>query len=147
MLYSEFMYKAKKEVIETDEASGITYLIPCYRQMLRDAELTIDKITDFKVEFSEVEDELKLEVTMRNAKMNKMNIIVDWIAEIITSSIDPAMMQEESDLIKNTVDYMQTSIKVKEKEKELAEKETLLEKKEDVTKIVPFGMNFSKKKP
>lgn len=108
MIYSEFISKAKALTIECAD-NGLWYLEPMWRSILDDNELFFDKISDFKAEPDIVEDVLQLEVTKRNTINSKKPAILDWLFEIITAKIDPAIMEEETDYIKQVTEFMKAN--------------------------------------
>jgi len=107
MLYSEFMYKAKEETIVQAD-NGLWYLEPDWHLMLSTIKLNTEDITDFYVGWLEVESILKLEVEKRNTVDSIKPYVLNWIHDIITASIEPTIMQEETDYIKNLTEYLKT---------------------------------------
>lgn len=94
---------------------------------------------------------MKLEVERRNKLSDKSRFVIDWIFEIISSTIEPTMFQEENELMKNMMDYMKLNHELQEKEQALQDREADLDHKEEVQEtrgnvlqLVP-GMNFSKR--
>lgn len=152
MLYSEYMHEAMKiAIVNDEEATGFSYLDPNYRVQLEDAGYTPDKIEDRQVDWVYVAEVMKLEVERRNKLSDKSRFVIDWIFEIISSTIEPTMLQEENELMKNMMDYMKLNHELQEKEHALQDREADLDHKEEVQEtrgnvlqLVP-GMNFSKR--
>ena len=110
MLYTEFVSKAMDETIVKAE-NGLFYLEPLWRTILNENELTIDKISDATVTISDIKDVLKLEVEKRNTINTKRNDIYEWLFDLITATVEPAIMKEETDYIKQVVEFMQQNHK------------------------------------
>lgn len=145
MLYSQFMHEAMKLVIiADDEASGYSYLNPHYRIQLQDAGLNPENVSDRQIDWNDVAEVLKLEVERRNKVTDKGRFVIDWIFDIITLAVDPAMTSEENDLMKNLMDYMKLNHTLKTREEEVQRKEDAQEQKTNVMTLMP-GMNFSKR--
>ena len=152
MLYSEYMHEAMKLVVMDDsESSGFSYLDPNYRVLLLDAGQDPAKVTDHLIGWDDVVEVLKLEVERRNHITDKTRFVIDWVFEIISSTIEPAMVQEENELMKNMMEYMKLNSELKSKEQALQDREADLDHKEEVQEtrgtvlqLVP-GMNFSKR--
>lgn len=152
MLYGELIHEAMKLVIvHDDEASGHFFLDPNYRALMTDANLLPESVTDRKVDWDWISEVLRLEVERRSKMTDKTRFLVDWVFEILTSTVEPAVMQEENEMIKNIIEYIKHSHELKDKEVELQDREADLEHKEDVLdkkdallQLVP-GMNFSKR--
>ena len=117
MLLSDFILKAEELTIEQAD-NGLYYLIPTWRSILEDNKLDILDISDSGADEDEVEDILKLEVEKRNA-VNSLNpYIMNWIHDIITASVEPAILQEETDYLKNLTEYLKTNKEKQSKEDE-----------------------------
>ena len=152
MLYSEYAAKAMDAVIEDDiDVSGFSYLNPSYRVVLEDEGLTPAIITDYDVSWEQVSEMLNLEVERRNKLSNRGRYLVDWLFDIISTVVDPTVLDEENMLIKNVLDYMKLNHELSDKEQSLQQREAELKSKEDVqenrsniVQLVP-GMNFSKR--
>ena len=127
------------ELVVVDAGNGLSFLEPRYKEALRIAGLLDHEEVIAPEELFEA---VKLEVEKRNTINNQMNIIAAWIAKTIETVIDPAITQEENELMKNLLAYLERDKQVKEKEEELQAKEKELE----VKNVLPFNMNFAKKK-
>lgn len=106
MLYSEYIHKAKELVIAYDEDAKVTYLEPEWQTILYSNGLgNLEDVKDMLIEgWYDLEDVLKLEVEKRNATSSKKNLVYEWIYSLITSTIDPAMIQEENDLVQGMLE-------------------------------------------
>ncbi len=131
------------ELVVVDAGNGLYFLEPRYKEVLREAGLTEHEESIDPEELFEV---VRLEVEKRNTLGNQMNVIAAWVAETITTVIEPAIAQEQNELMKNMLAYLERDKEVKEKEAELEEKEKELDVKENVGKIVPMGINLSKRR-
>lgn len=147
MLYSELINDAKKEVIITDDATLRSYLRPDYRYWLRAAGLTAENVSDFSECTDDIiAENLKLEVEAMNVRVDKLPIITDWIALMLNSSVDPAMLEQENDLADKIIEFTTMKDKMKDKESELERREKAIDNREKLENMFP-GMNFSKRKP
>ena len=122
MLYATYMQKAKEVCIDRFVESGKWYLEPDWRIILRDNQLNNFKLQDSKIDWNIVEDVLKLEVEKRNARDNKLGYIADWLYDTLTSTVEPAMLSEETDLVKNMLELAKAN-RANEKQAEEGQKE------------------------
>ena len=139
MSYFETVDKAIDLTVVTDDITGLTYLEPMYKEILRQNDVSLE-------DEDELYELLMLEVDNRNAKADRMNPVVDYIYALLTEAIDPAMQSAENDLMKNMLEYMKMNDKLKDKEKELNEREEAVEVKENIGNVLPLGINLSKRK-
>ena len=107
MLYSDFIIKAKEATI-TQADNGLFYLEPMWRSILDDNRLYFNDVSDFEAEPSIVEDVLKLEVEKRNIVNSKKPAVLDWLYELINEQIEPAMLEEETNYLKDVTEYLKT---------------------------------------
>lgn len=108
MLYTEFINKAINEtIVEAD--NGLFYLEPLWRNILQDNELKIEDVSDAEVEWSGIFDVLKLEVEKRNTINSLKPYVLSWVHDIITASVEPAILQEETDYLKNLTEYLKAN--------------------------------------
>ena len=116
MLYIEYINKAMDEtIVEAD--NGLFYLEPLWRNILDNSNLNLDVISDAKVDWDEVFNVLKLEVEKRNTVNSLKPYVLRWVHDIITASVEPAIMQEETDYLKNLTEYLKAN-KEAQREKE-----------------------------
>lgn len=110
MLYSNFILKAKNLTIQQLD-NGVWYLEPEWMDILYRNDLGIlDDLEDSYLSgWYDVEDILKLEVDRRNARDSKKKEVIDWLYDLITTTVEPAMLQEETDYIKHVVEFMKTN--------------------------------------
>lgn len=145
MIYVDFMKKAEEFVLSYDEDSGLTFLEPDYYAILVGLKMNPEKdIGDIPLTWAQFEKRMELEVERRNKLDDRSKYVIDWLYSVLTSAIEPAMMQQESELMKNIMDYMNLNAELKEKEKSLNQKEEALDKKQNIVKMMP-GINFSKR--
>ena len=105
MLYQDYIIKAEELTIEQAD-NGLWYLEPMWRSILHDNELHFNDISDFDVAPEEVLEVLRLEVEKRNTINSKRPAVIDWLYETITSQVEPAMLEEETEYLKNLTEYM-----------------------------------------
>lgn len=147
MLYQEYIDKVKELALVTDERNGVTYIRPDYEYLIAASALKLEDVTDFEdVSKSVVYRQLLLERDMRNAQNDNTPVVMQWIYDVISNVIEPAIVEEQNKLIKDMLEYRKERNAIDNRTKELDQKERELEEK---NKVVPFtfGMNFSKKKP
>lgn len=147
MLYSEYMNKVKEIALLTNENNGLTYIRPDYEYILAASELKLEDISDYEgVTKDSVYKQLLLERDMRNTQKDKMPLIAQWLYDVISTVVEPAIVEEQNQLIKDMLEYRKEKNAIDTRTQELNKKEQMLEEQ---SKILPmnFGMNFSKKKP
>ncbi len=105
MLYSEFISKASEITIEQAD-NGLFYLEPAWKGFLIDNELNVSDISDIETSWNDIQDILKLEVEKRNTINTLKPYVLNWVHDAITSTVEPAVLQEETDYIKNLMEYM-----------------------------------------
>ena len=108
MLYQTFLNKAISVTIEEAD-NGLAYLEPTWRLILQDNNLNIDEVSDYKANWSEVEDVLKLEIEKRNTVNSLKPYILNWVHDLITASVEPAIIQKETEYIKNLTEYLKAN--------------------------------------
>ena len=107
MTYSKFIFHAKELTISQLD-NGTWYLEPEWRDIIcLNTEINdISELTDCRIsDWWDVENILRLEVDKRNAQNSKKNEVINWLYDLITQSIDPAMLAEETDYLKNYIEY------------------------------------------
>lgn len=144
MLYSKYISEIQKLAIIDNDDTGHSYLDPSYKVILIDAGLTPDEVTDYKIDWADVREILELEVQRREKEFDNSRNVIDWIYSIITTTVDPVMINEENELMKNMMDYMKLNHELNEREAEVERKEEIQEQKTNIRELVP-GMNFSKR--
>ena len=108
MLYTEFIKKAMDETI-TQADNGLFYLEPMWKMILHDNELFFDEVSDFQITPEETFEVLRLEVEKRKTIFSKKNDVIEWIYEVISNTVEPAILAEETDFVKNVVDFMRVN--------------------------------------
>ena len=107
MLYTDFIYKAMDLTIEQAD-NGLFYLEPLWRNILYDNQMDVVNISDADADWGGVLDVLNLEVTKRNTINSKKPDVLNWLYDLITAQVEPAMLEEETDYIKNLIEYLKT---------------------------------------
>lgn len=143
MTYFETVDKAAELTVLTDSVTGAAYLDPYYKCLLREMNIHLENDPDDR----ELGEALRLVVKKLNAQSDKIRPVLEWLYEMVIATAEPAVTQEENELMKNMLEYMEQKERIKEKEAALDQKEKALDVKEDTGKILPFGINFAKKKP
>ena len=110
MLYTEFILKAKDLTIEQHD-NGLWYLNPEWHDAIcRNITSDLSALTDsYLTEWFEVEDVLKLEVEKRNTMSDNKRYVIDWIFETIATVVQPAIANEQTDLIKAATEFIKTN--------------------------------------
>lgn len=108
MLYIDFINKANDLTISQAD-NGLFYLEPMWFQILKENELDKSDISDETASWENIYETLKLEVEKRNTINSKKPDILNWLYEIITAQVEPAMLQEETDYIKQVTEFMKTN--------------------------------------
>ena len=108
MLYTEFINKAiDLTICEAD--NGLFYLEPLWRNILYDNKFNVTDISDAVTDWAGIFDVLKLEVEKRNIINSKKPAVINWLYEVISAQIEPAMLQEETDFVKQVTEFMKTN--------------------------------------
>lgn len=108
MSYFDVLNKAYELVVVTDELTGISYLQPSYKMLLRDNEVHLpDYDSIVNNNDPELWEAVRLEVKKRNAMLNFVNPVAEWVYSAIANTVDPVMTQEENELLKNVTEYLQ----------------------------------------
>lgn len=108
MLYSEFINKAIDLTIEQAD-NGLFYLEPMWKNILLSNKLNLKLISDYKTDWHEIENVLKLSVEKRNTIESNKPFVVNWLFDIITAQVEPAILSEETDYIKQVTEFMKTN--------------------------------------
>ena len=110
MLYSKFIYHCKEMTIQQLD-NGVWYLEPEWKDIIcREIESDLANVEDnYLTDWWDIENVLHLEVEKRNAKDNKKKEVIDWLHDVITAQVEPAIMQEETDYIKNVIEFMKAN--------------------------------------
>lgn len=112
MLYGEFITKAMDAtIVEAD--NGVFYLEPTWSIILLENNLDPKDISDYETDWPALNNVLKLEVEKRNAINSKKNFVIDWLYELITSQVEPTILEEETNYIKNLTEYLKANKETK----------------------------------
>ena len=107
MDYFEYMDKISKLVIgELD--NGIYYLEPAWRIILDGEGLQPYKVKGVKLSWEMAKEWLELHIKKLNAAQNKLPEVMNWLHQVITAQVEPAMLEEETEFVKNLTEYMKT---------------------------------------
>lgn len=108
MLYIDFINKANNLTISQAD-NGLFYLEPMWFQILKENGLNKSDVSDETASWENIYETLKLEVEKRNTINSKKPDILNWLYEIITAQVEPAMLQEETDYIKQVTEFMKAN--------------------------------------
>jgi len=111
MLYTEFFNKSAGLTI-TQAENGLFYLEPLWKFILKDNQLNVSDVSDAEMDWAEILEMLKLEVERRNSICTNRPLVEDWLFDTISATVEPAIMQEETDYIKNVIEFMKTNHKL-----------------------------------
>ena len=107
MLYSKFIFHAKKLTIQQLD-NEVWYLEPEWKDIIcREMEIKdISELEDsYLSDWWDVENILRLEVDKRNAQISKKKEVIDWLYDLITQTVEPEMLVEETEYLKNYIEY------------------------------------------
>lgn len=110
MNYYEFMKKACDEVVVQAE-NGLYYLEPAWRVILDSAGLDCDLVKDVTLRQDQLKEYLELQVIKLNTINDKKPAVIDWLHQTVTAVVEPAMLEEETEYVKNLTEYLQTKNK------------------------------------
>lgn len=141
MTREAFLNKAVEVCIGCTEETGVYFIEPMWRDILiaEGCQEDLDN-PDNKDVFMV----LDLAVKKANAKTDRTKYVMDWLYDLLTTTIEPVALQEEDELVKNMIDYMKLNDELKNKEKKLNLEEKKLDDRRNVSKLMP-GMNFKKR--
>lgn len=105
MDYFEYMEKISGLVINQLN-NGLYYLEPAWRIILDGEGLQPYKVKNVKLSWEMAKEWLDLNIQKLNAEQDKMPKVIDWLHQVITAQIEPAMLEEETELVKNLTEYM-----------------------------------------
>lgn len=142
--FRDFYKEAKELCVRCNDLNGEYYLEPLYRFVLEDNNLRIGDVTDRSFTIEELKEMLELEVRRRNAVESRTREVCSWLWDIINSKIDPLVIDEQNDYIKNLSEYFKNKkdALIAEQEKSIAAEDI----KKNVNSNSPFNINFAKRK-
>ena len=117
MLLSDYINKVCELTISKAD-NGLSYLEPMWKSILRDNQLDSVDIYDEKITPEELIRILELEVKKRNTINSIEPYVLNWVHDIITATIEPAILEEETDYIKNLTEYLKTKSEPKLKDED-----------------------------
>ena len=96
--------------------NGSWYLDPEWKDIIcREIEKDLDNVEEnYLTDWWDIENCLELEVQKRNLHDDKKKAVIDWMYELITAQVEPAVLNEETEFIKNRVEYMKVSSELKD---------------------------------
>lgn len=110
MYYQSFIMEAEKlTILLTD--NGIWFLDPEWKDIIcREITPDVDKLEDSYIStWEEVRDILELETKRRNLFDSKKKEVIDWLYETISATIEPAVLEQENDYIKQVIEFMKAN--------------------------------------
>lgn len=140
--YYSVVNQAIELCVETAEYSGVSFLQPRYREVLRENGLFLGNEEDSQEELYEI---LKLEVEKRNAENNRITPLLTWVDTIVNEVVTPAEEQEQNELIKNLLEYMKLNEQIKEREKDVAIREIAMDNKEKLATYNQRDFSFAER--
>lgn len=107
MYYSTFITRAILSTIKQME-NETWYLEPEWKDIIcREIESDLSKLRNsYLSDWRDVESILRLETERRNAQSDKKKEVINWLHETIFAAVEPAMLQEENEFIKNMMEYL-----------------------------------------
>ena len=94
-------HRAVENCVTVDDNTGRAYVEPLWREILESEGVLMKEADEPKV--LEV---LELAVKKSDAKNDKTNAVMEWLYDMITSSIDPAMVDQENDILKTVIEHI-----------------------------------------
>lgn len=143
MMYVDFVDNALQKIILVDN-DNMWYLDPQYRYQLFRQNLFVEDIQDFKITTEELKEIALLQIQLHNSQQSKSKKLADWAYNIINTQISPEMLSQAKEYATQIIEARQIKEQLEDKEKQLAQKQDSLSKKETVKSLFP-GMNFAKK--
>ncbi len=112
MFYAKFICHAKQLTIKQLD-NGIWYLDPEWKDIVcREIESDLDNVEDnYLTDWWDIENVLRLEVDRRNAQDDKKIEVINWLYDVITATVEPAILSEETDYIKQVIEFMRENHK------------------------------------
>lgn len=140
MTKEEYLKEAARICVSKSDASEFYYVEPLWEIYLKaEAGEYPEGLTH-----EETLEVLKLVVEKLNVSKDRSRVLINWIYDVLTANIDPAMIEEENELVKNIVEYMKMNKNIEEREKKLQEQEQVVSGKKNISKLL-MGMRFSKR--
>lgn len=154
MKFVEYMALVANFALEESEETKIHYIKPLYAFFLAMEHLDIDDKENCEVEIEDfskatmefVHRQLELECAKRNAQADKTGVVMNWLCDMMTTTIEPAVLDEQNEMLKDLIEYRKQKNAIDDRTKELDAKEKKIEQQQ---MVMPdnMGFAFSKKKP
>jgi hypothetical protein len=140
MTREEFLSKAAGICIGKSEVSELFFVEPLWETYVK------TELGDYPEDLTHEETLEILELTVKklNAMSDRSHVLINWLYDVLTAKVEPAMVEEENELMKNIVEYMKLNRNLEEREKALNEQEKIVSEKKNISKLIA-GMRFSKK--
>lgn len=128
----EMYTKAITLCVNAEDDEHRAYVEPLWREILESEGIRVN-----------IEDEPRMLETLTlaarkwDAQHDRTPAVMKWLGELIAANVEPAMLQEETEYIKNVMEYMKLNDELKDKEKALDEREGALDGKEEVEQMFP----------
>ena len=106
MLYSKFIFQVKEKTIKQLD-NGNWYLEPEWKDIIcREIEKDLDNIEDsYLTDWWDIENVLRLEIDKRNAQDDKKRDVINWLYDLIHSTVEPEMLAEEAEYVKTLIEF------------------------------------------
>ena len=145
MLYAEYVRRIKDVAILLDEDTGIYYLDPDWKFNIyvNDLPEPNEVKSEYALTWEDVKDILNLEVIKRNKINDNKKAVIDWVYNLITSTVEPAVLQEETEYVAQMMDYLKFRNEHPELPINQGENDDIGDEK--VKQLLKSGMSFAKK--
>ena len=145
MLYAEYVRRIKDVAILLDENTGIYYLDPDWKFdiYVNDLPEPNEVKSEYALTWEDVKDILNLEVIKINKINDNKKAVIDWIYNLITSTVEPAVLQEETEYVAQMMDYLKFRNEHPELPINQGENDDIGDEK--VKQLLKSGMSFAKK--
>lgn len=137
----EFLNKAVTLCVGCTDETGVYFVEPLWKDIL------ISEGLEEPLNAPENADALQmLELAAKklNARTDRTKYVMDWLYDLLTTTVEPVAIQEENELVKNVIEYMKLNDSLKDKEKNIAAEEQRIAAKRDVSYLKP-GMSFKRR--
>lgn len=132
MTKMEMYNKAINLCVQVDGGSNRAYVEPLWREILESEGIRVNAKDEGRM--LEV---LTLAAKKLDAQNDHTQMVMGWLGEIISSQVEPAILEQETEYIKNVMEYMRLNDSLKDKEKALADKAEAIESREEVKEMFP----------
>lgn len=108
MILSEYLSKAVDLTIGYGE-NGLCYVEPLWRMILENNDMNITVITDADIGWDYVFNVLSLTANKINTIHSTRPYVSNWLYEVISSKVDPAMVEKENEFVQKMVDFIKAN--------------------------------------